>query len=120
MKILTSLTYYNPYISGLTKYAYNLARGLMERGHEVRVLTMRYAKELKAEEKMDGVTVIRVNPVIKISKSFLSLDWIWKAMLEVHKAEVVIIHLPQPEAMWTALWAALEKKELLLFIIAIS
>jgi hypothetical protein len=41
MRILTALTYYRPYTSGLTIYADRLARAFARRGHEVTVLTSR-------------------------------------------------------------------------------
>jgi hypothetical protein len=42
MRILIALTYYSPYISGLTFYAVRLANALVERGHSVTVLTSRF------------------------------------------------------------------------------
>ena len=50
MRILTTLTYYRPHYSGLTIYAERLARALVERGHQVTILTSRYDLSLPARE----------------------------------------------------------------------
>ena len=40
MKILEVLTYYRPWVSGLTIYVERLSRALVEQGHEVTVLEL--------------------------------------------------------------------------------
>mgnify|MGYP001140588987 FL=1 len=50
MRILTVLTYYRPHYSGLTIYAERLARALVERGHQVTVLTSQYDPALPHHE----------------------------------------------------------------------
>ena len=42
MKVLFVLTYYDPHVSGLTIYVKRLATELVQRGHEITVLTSRY------------------------------------------------------------------------------
>lgn len=100
MKILFSITYYTPYVSGLTIYVKRLAEELAKRGHEVSVLCMRHDKNLAEQEIINGVKIIRANPLVKISKGFLSWDWIIKSF---EKADVTIINLPQAEGWITAL-----------------
>jgi glycogen synthase len=46
MRILTTLTYYSPHISGLTVYAARVAKGLVQRGHHVTVITSHYDHDL--------------------------------------------------------------------------
>lgn len=46
MNVLVALTYYRPWISGLTIYAERLGRGLAARGHHVTVLTSQYDRSL--------------------------------------------------------------------------
>jgi hypothetical protein len=48
MKILMALDYYRPNVSGLTLYVEHLAEGLVERGHDVSVLTHRHRNDLPA------------------------------------------------------------------------
>jgi len=44
------------------RYAYEVARRLKERGHEVTVLTGRYASDKKQEEEIGGMRFVRYNP----------------------------------------------------------
>ncbi len=97
MKILIALTYYRPWISGLTIYVERLARALAERGHQVTVLTAHYEKDLPYREVMDGVTVIRHPVLFRFGKASIMpavLAHAWKLMRE---NDVVSIHLPQAE-----------------------
>ncbi|NMB61043.1 MAG: glycosyltransferase, partial [Chloroflexi bacterium] len=68
MKILIELTYYRPHTSGLTIYAERLAEALAKRGHTVTVLTSQFDKSLARDEMMDGVHVVRLPVLLRISK----------------------------------------------------
>ena len=59
MKILVGLTYYKPYISGLTIYAARVAEAWARAGHEVTVLTSQHLPDLPREEVLNGVRVVR-------------------------------------------------------------
>jgi glycosyltransferase involved in cell wall biosynthesis len=59
VKILLHCTYYPPEFGGLESHVAELARGLVSRGHEVRVVTSRSMDGLPAEEVRDGVHVRR-------------------------------------------------------------
>ncbi len=59
MKILFHCIYYPPEVGGLESHIAELARGLVEEGHEVRVITSRSQEGLSREEEMDGVLVHR-------------------------------------------------------------
>ena len=107
MKILTALTYYKPYISGLTIYAARVAEAWAKAGHEVTVLTSRHLSDLPLEETLNGVRVIREPVLLKISKGTV-MPRFWKdAASFVQAADVVNIHLPQLES---ALLARLGRK----------
>jgi glycosyltransferase involved in cell wall biosynthesis len=98
MRILIALTYYRPHVSGLTVYAERLARGLAARGHAVTVLTSRFAPQLPAREIIDGVDVIRVPVVTKVSKGVIMPLFPLYAAKLVPQHDVVNIHMPQFEA----------------------
>ncbi len=112
MRILFSLTYYSPYVSGLTEYVKNLAEALAGEGQQVKVICLRHKRELAEREKINGVETARVRPWIKISKGWLSGEWIIKAWKEVKKCDVVIINLPQVEGVITAVAAKLLSKKI--------
>jgi glycosyltransferase involved in cell wall biosynthesis len=103
MRILTSLTYYRPHISGLTIYAERLARALTGRGHQVTVLTSRYDRRLPAREVVDGVTVIRPAVLMRVSKGVLMPSLWYAALVNIRKAEIVHLHLPQLDASYITL-----------------
>lgn len=114
MRILTVLTYYRPHTSGLTIYAERLARAFAKRGHQVTVMTTRYDKSLPREEMMDGVRVIRVPVVLRISKGVIAPTFGLVATKLVWQHDVVQLHLPQFDAPGVALRARLFGKPVVL------
>lgn len=107
MKILTVLTYYRPHTSGLTIYAERLARTFAKRGHQVTVMTTHYDPSLPSEEMMDGVRVIRVPVMARVSKGVLAPTFGLVATKLVWEHDVVQLHLPQFDAPGVALRARL-------------
>jgi glycosyltransferase involved in cell wall biosynthesis len=98
MKILTVLTYYRPHTSGLTIYAERLARAFIQRGHQVTVMTTQYDPSLPREEVMDGVHIIRVPVLFRVSKGVIAPTFGWVATRLVAEHDVVQMHLPQFDA----------------------
>lgn len=107
MKILTALTYYKPYISGLTIYAARVAEAWARAGHEVTVLTSRHSAEQPIVEMINGVRVVREPVLLKISKGAVMPKFWLDAAKYVQEADVINIHLPQLES---ALLARLGRK----------
>jgi glycosyltransferase involved in cell wall biosynthesis len=110
MRILATLTYYSPHISGLTVYARRLASRLTSRGHRVTVLTSRYSPGLPAREEIDGATVVRSPVLARVSKGVLMPLFPWHAARLVASHDVVHLHLPQFEAGLVAVLAKLFRK----------
>lgn len=114
MRILISLMYYRPHYSGLTIYTERLARALAQRGHQVTVLTSRFSSSLPKLEIRDGVTIVRPNVLMRISKGVImpSLPfWAWKL---IRQADVINAHVPQPDAALIAILARLKHKPMVL------
>lgn len=105
MRILTVLTYYRPHISGLTIYAERLAVALAKRGHQVTVLTAQIKPDLPTEEIMEGVRVVRVPVLFKLSKGFIMPTFGAAARRLIRENDAVLLHLPQFEAAQPALIA---------------
>ncbi len=97
IKVLVVLTYYRPWISGLTIYAERLAKALAQRGHQVTVLTSHYQKDLPFEEVMDGVQVIRHPVLFRFSKASVMPGFLSHAWARMREHDVVHAHLPQAE-----------------------
>ena len=107
MKILTVLTYYRPHTSGLTIYAERLAHAFVKRGHQVTVMTTQYDPSLPREEMMDGVKVIRVPVLARVSKGVLAPTFGLVATKLAWEHDVVQMHLPQFDAPGVAFRARL-------------
>ncbi len=103
MKILTVLTYYRPHTSGLTIYAERLARALVKRGHQVTVMTTQYDQSLPLTETMEGVQVVRVPVLLRLSKGVIAPTFGLVATRLVREHDVVQMHLPQFDAPGVAL-----------------
>ena len=110
MKILTVLTYYRPHTSGLTIYAERLARAFARRGHQVTVMTTQYDPSLLLEETMDGVKIVRVPVMARISKGVIAPTFGLVATKLVAQHDVVQMHLPQFDAPGVALRGRLLRK----------
>lgn len=98
MKILVALTYYKPYVSGLTIYAARVAEAWARAGHAVTVLTSQHHKALPREEVLNGVRVVREPVLLKISKGTVMPKFWTDAASFVRDADVLNIHLPQLES----------------------
>jgi glycosyltransferase involved in cell wall biosynthesis len=98
MRILLALTYYRPHVSGLTIYVERLGRALAERGHEVTVLTSRYAPDLPRTDELDGVRVVRVPVAFRVSKGVVMPTYGLEATRQVLAHDVLSVHLPQFDA----------------------
>ena len=98
MRVLIALTYYRPHYSGLTIYTERLARALAARGHHVTVLTSQFDKQLPRKEFVDGVRVLRMPVLMRLSKGVIMPSIPFRAWNEIRRAEVVNLHLPQLDA----------------------
>ena len=102
MHILTALTYYRPHTSGLTVYAERMARAFARRGHEVTVLTSLDNRQLPRLDCLDGVTVVRVPALMRVSKGLVMPAMPFEAWKLARKADVVNLHMPQLDAAYIA------------------
>ncbi|HUW24516.1 MAG TPA: glycosyltransferase family 4 protein [Patescibacteria group bacterium] len=113
MKVLFSLSYYDPYLSGVSVYAKRLAEGLSDKGETVEILTAQYDKKLAKKEKIGKVLVTRVPFLWRVNKGLVMPAWLWQGYQKVRAADSVICHLPQPESLWLLFLARLFKKKAL-------
>jgi glycosyltransferase involved in cell wall biosynthesis len=114
MRILIALTYYQPYKSGLTVYAVQLARALVALGHEVTVLTSRYVTLLKKDEIDHGVRIVRLPVVFQLSKAVIMPQLPFKAWQLIKEADIVNLHVPQMDAAFIAFLAKMRHKPIVL------
>jgi glycosyltransferase involved in cell wall biosynthesis len=103
MRILIVLTYYRPHTSGLTIYAERLAEALARRGHKVTVLTSQFDANLPLDEVLNGVHIVRVPVVFRLSKGVIMPRFGFIANKLVLENDVIQLHLPQFDAAGVAL-----------------
>jgi glycosyltransferase involved in cell wall biosynthesis len=97
-RILHVLNYYAPHTSGLTEYARIIAEAFAALGGEVTVLATRRHGSLPSEEVRGGVRVIRAEPLLKLHKGAISVDFIRAYRRLVREADIVHLHLPMLES----------------------
>lgn len=110
-KILISLSYYAPHVSGLTLSTQYLAEGLAKTA-EITVLTTQYQKDLLLHETINNVQVIRVPFLFRLSKGFVMPEYLFKAIDAVRYTDNVFIVLPQVEGFLLALIAVFMGKKI--------
>ncbi len=103
MKILEVLTYYRPWVSGLTIYVERLSKALAEQGHDVTVLTSQYEPQLPPYDVLDGVKIVRIPVAMRISKGVIMPGFGPMAWKLARRADVIHLHLPQFDAPGVAL-----------------
>lgn len=97
-RLTMGLTYYAPYVSGLTNAAKVVAEELSLRGWQVTVVAAQHDPELPRREVINGVRVIRVPVLARLSKGVVAPMLPFVAAREIRRSGVGNLHLPMPEA----------------------
>ncbi|UPG91112.1 glycosyltransferase family 4 protein [Luteibacter aegosomaticola] len=98
-RVLIVLSYYHPYISGVSEYAKHLGE-LLAPHCDVTVLTGRHDPALPEHEVLNGVTVRRAPASIFLHKGYLSAALARDFRELVRQHDVVNFHLPMLDAAW--------------------
>jgi len=114
MKILVTLTYYYPHWTGLTAYAQRLAEGLVRRGHEVTVLTSQFSRDLPARELHNGVQVVRLPTLARVSRGVIMPTFPFVANSLIRQHDVVQVHTPMLETLLVAILSKIAGKKVLI------
>src|SRR5215470_4235951 len=109
MRILLVPSTYPPALGGVQTVTHNLAKHLVQRGHEVQVVTNRYPRSLPAQETLDGISVRRLLFLVPNLNSLrqrrgdlflasfyfypLSL-WGLRNLISTFRPDVVNVHFP--------------------------
>lgn len=115
-RVLLLVSYYLPYLSGLTVFAQRLAQALAAQGVEVTVLTSRHQRNLASEEVLEGIKVFRTPVWGRLGKGVLLPGLPWRFCQLARFADVVLLVLPQAEA---GILAALAKRWLAKPVVAV-
>lgn len=96
--VVLALTYYSPYVSGLTNVARDVAEALAARGASVRVITTRHDMSLPECEERNGVAVERCPVVARVGKGTISPQFTRRVIEASRHARVLNLHAPLLEA----------------------
>lgn len=111
MRILCYSSYYSPYLSGVTTTTEQILQNLSKR-HSITVLTFRYDSSLKKIEK-NGVSILRMPWIIRVSKGFISVQSLIYFFRHIQTCDVVLVNLPNAEALPLILLAKLFGKKII-------
>ena len=93
-----ALTYYSPYVSGLTNMARDIAEGLAARGRTVTVVTSHFDSGLPLEEEINGVRVLRAPVLARVGRGVVSPQLVALGRKTLGRARVASLQLPMLEA----------------------
>ena len=96
--VVVVLTYYSPYMSGLTNVARDVAEGLAARGWRVCVVASKHEPSLPTHETINGVRVVRAPVLAKVGKGTIGVNLTRLALREMRRSRVANLHLPLIEA----------------------
>jgi glycosyltransferase involved in cell wall biosynthesis len=116
MRILTTLSYWRPYISGLTICAQRLIEGLSKRDFEFAVLTSRHDKSLPRTEKKGKILILRETVMFTVGKVPVMPRYLFSLIREMRRADLVWIHLPQAEGLPAAILAKIFRKRVIVTV----
>jgi glycosyltransferase involved in cell wall biosynthesis len=98
----------------LTIYVQRLATALAQAGHQVTVLTSQYDPSLPSSEAIDGVRVVRVPVLFRVSKGVIMPGFPVQAWQLIREHDVISVHLPQFEASLMGVLGRLAKRPVVL------
>ncbi len=91
MRILQVSPYFYPYVGGQERYVRSLAKGLIDRGHEVEVFTSNFPRG-KRRETIDGIDVKRFDPLCRPLNNAISPSIFFALIKHHHDFDLVHCH----------------------------
>ncbi len=108
LKILIAIQYYLPHRTGVPIHVQRVAERLVQRGHEVTILTARHHIDLPRDETINGVRLVRLWAPIHISRGMVMPAYPWAAWGLIRLHDLVWLQTPMLE---TALLAAMARMQ---------
>lgn len=78
------------------------------------MLTVRHSPELKRDEAINGVRIVRLHPIARFSRGMITPAVLWAAAKLIHTHDVVQIHTPLPEGPLIGAWCRALRKPMLM------
>lgn len=96
--LTVALTYYLPYMSGLTHTASTVAEGMAARGWRVAVVTSRHDRSTPHRETIKGVDVYRSPVLGRITRAQISPAYPFEVARIARRSDLLYLNLPMAEA----------------------
>ncbi|MBI3887637.1 glycosyltransferase family 4 protein [Candidatus Microgenomates bacterium] len=116
-RLLFSISYYAPHLSGLTIAVQRVAQSFAAKGYPISVLTTQLQSSLPRTETIEQVQVTRVPFLFTLSKGFFMPLLLTEAVAALNKTDIVVIVLPQFEGALIALLAKLLRKKIVVWYV---
>jgi len=108
MKVLQVSPYFFPHVGGVESHVLALSRGLLELGHEVKVLTANHNNSLPEIEKFEGIEIIRVPTFANLFNTPINPTIFFK--IRKIDFDIAHLHFPPPLASFYASLALVKQK----------
>ncbi|MEM3395967.1 MAG: glycosyltransferase [Thermoplasmata archaeon] len=109
MKILQVSPYFHPHVGGVESHVFALSRGLVELGHEVKVLTANHTNNLPEQEKFEGLEIIRVPTLANLFNTPINPSIFFR--IKKIDFDVAHLHFPPPLASFFASLSLVKMKK---------
>jgi glycosyltransferase involved in cell wall biosynthesis len=96
--LTVALTYYTPYMSGVTHTARTVAEGMAARGWRVAVVTTQHDQSVPRHETLAGVDVYRSPVLGQVTRAQVSPAYPIEAARIARRSSVLYLNLPMAEA----------------------
>lgn len=113
MKLLFFSTYFYPYTSGITTYPLKIFSYLSKKKFQITVLTFKHNPQLKDREIYHNISIIRMPFLFRLSKGFISWQSFFVFLKYIKKNDLILINIPNAEALALVLLAKLFKKKVI-------
>lgn len=107
LKILIALQYYLPHRTGYSIHVQRVAEALVQRGHEVTVVTARHKMDLPRDETVNGVRLVRLWAPIRISRGMIAPAFPVALVSFLRDRDVIWLSTPMLETALSAILAKL-------------
>ena len=113
LSIVAALQYYLPHRTGVPIHVQRVAEKLVERGHQVTILTARHSIDLPRDETINGVRIVRLWAPLRVSRGMVMPAYPWAAWGLIRLHDVVWLHTPMLETSLMAFMTRAAGKQLI-------